>query len=325
MKSFSIITFCVAIVLIVFLSFHYRQGIAAVPPSSSYTELAGKLVVAVKEQGVDQAFDLLQIELTKKPALWKYCHALTHEIGYASYERFGFQKAIVMERDECGSGYVHGVIERRFKNVQDLIPLAQTLCTSGKIDCFHGIGHGLMLATDNNLPQSIVVCNTLQGVRERMQCYGGVFMENFDGDDASHPTQFLHADDPFYPCNEQSVESRSVCAVYAPRFYLKLHTGEYQNAMRWCENLDADVVQSCEEGLGAVIMKEHLLTPLSADNICDTFTLDQKTNCLSGMISYFIVDHASAKQGAGLCPSLQADDRSTCEATVQSHQAFYPN
>src|SRR5204863_190992 len=65
--------------------------------------------------------------------------------------------------------------------------IARSLCTGKEISktyfllyqCVHGLGHGLMIYSLNDLPYSLHVCDQLATMWDRSSCTGGVFMQNF--------------------------------------------------------------------------------------------------------------------------------------------------
>ena len=52
--------------------------------------------------------------------------------------------------------------------------------------CYHGIGHGLMFYTANDLPRSLKMCEGFDTDFSRSNCANGVFMENFNADQKLH-------------------------------------------------------------------------------------------------------------------------------------------
>jgi hypothetical protein len=83
------------------------------------------------------------------------------------------------QSDICGSGYIHGVIEEHFAHVKDVNTEMFKVCATQEGKCFHGVGHGFMYYTYNDLPQSLQLCDKYTDSFARINCYDGVFMENF--------------------------------------------------------------------------------------------------------------------------------------------------
>ncbi len=76
--------------------------------------------------------------------------------------------------------------------------------------CFHGLGHGLMIATGLDLAISLEVCSRLDRRWDRDACRGGVFMENIS---TSYGVRslWLRDEDPLYPCNWVGLEAKRRC------------------------------------------------------------------------------------------------------------------
>ncbi len=84
---------------------------------------------------------------------------MVREIGHAAYEKYDdFGKAMKYQDELCSSGYVHGVIEERFAQSGDILTDMKTMCADYRAggylqwQCYHGIGHGVMYYTSNDLP-----------------------------------------------------------------------------------------------------------------------------------------------------------------------------
>ena len=91
-------------------------------------------------------------------------------------------------RDDWQSGCYHGVLEAYFLS-QPTVGQAQVAAVCNgqikadeklilKFQCVHGLGHGLMMYLDHNLPKALQYCDYQAADWDRQSCYGGVFMEN---------------------------------------------------------------------------------------------------------------------------------------------------
>ena len=143
-------------------------------------------------------------------ALLRSCHPLVHDIGHAAYEKYGdVAEAMKYQNEVCNSGYLHGIIERRFEESDDILADVNSMCDPYRRgsylgwQCYHGLGHGVMFYTSNDLPRSLEMCDALERDFDRSNCANGVFMENFSADQKLHVSDYLKESDPFYPCAEQ--------------------------------------------------------------------------------------------------------------------------
>lgn len=135
-------------------------------------------------------------------------------------------------------------------------------------NCVHGIGHGIMYINDNELFQSLKICDNLTGYWEQSSCYGGVFMENIITDNKNHFTKYLKKDNTFYPCN--AVEEK-----YAYQCYL-IHASIILNAVDWdfskgfelCSQIDDKFQDTCYQSLGREASGFTLSNSIKTREVC---------------------------------------------------------
>jgi plastocyanin len=188
-----------------------------------YKEIEEELATLVREENPRAALGRLRAEIRTDDALSRSCHPLVHDVGHAAYEKYGdFGEAMKYQDEVCNSGYLHGIIESRFKESDDVFADMKTMCDpypQGSYmswQCYHGIGHGVMFYTANDLPRSLEMCDGFGSAFGRSNCANGVFMENFNADQKLHLSDYLKESDPFYPCGEQAERHKAICYLYAP-------------------------------------------------------------------------------------------------------------
>lgn len=289
-----------------------------------YGQVAQEISELVEKEGAGSAAQFLQETVEKEPALEDICHGLAHEIGEQAYEKDGFEDALRFEYDVCGSGYLHGVIEAYLADVEDLDAVLLTLCEPGAGKCFHGIGHGLMYRSLNDLPGSIALCDRFEARAARVQCYEGVFMENVEVDPTTHPSEYLKADDPYFPCRNQNDIAEGVCAFYMPRYYLRLYPRAYEDALAYCDTIPEGPRDACIKGVGDSVMKQNINDPLWVENFCENVDESKRRFCIEGLVSYYIVHHASSSKGLELCELLKEENRASCQKVVSESREAYP-
>jgi hypothetical protein len=197
-----------------------------------YEQRYGSLV---RVSGVEAAFTQLKDEYTNDEFVNTNCHHLTHIIGRAATELYGDVTGAYSRGDGfCASGYYHGVIEATMATlgIDEVLDKADNICAdlresqSHSFDhrnCLHGLGHGSMYVLENELFEALRACDTLADEWEKDQCSGGVFMENLNIDDnPGHLSNYLKADQPFYPCTEVNTEYKTQCYVRHTEYALKV-------------------------------------------------------------------------------------------------------
>ena len=137
------------------------------------------------------------------------CHVEGHFIGRMAHNLFKVSPLDGID-ERCEFGYLHGTLEvifdkknaRRFEILDEMAQYCdRAVIQKDYLSCHHGLGHGIMLAYDYDLPEALRKCGSNNA------CYSGVFMENawftsgkFD-ELALHTTEWLSDDDPHFPCN----------------------------------------------------------------------------------------------------------------------------
>ncbi len=264
-------------------------------------------------------------------ALFRSCHALVHEIGHAAYEKYGdFAEAVRYQDEICNSGYLHGIIETHFSKSADVFTAMKTVCSPYPIgkylswECYHGVGHGVMYYTSNDLPKSLELCDRYESFFARTNCANGVFMENFNTDQKLHPSKFLKKSDPFYPCQEQASRHKDDCYLYAPTYYLSLHKNDYVGALKWCEGAELPSYQLiCARGVGSQAIKENINTSKLVEEICMSHKSAQVGSCINGMVGLFINHYGSLEPARKLCEQLEPSNRQTCYFAIRLSSGLF--
>lgn len=288
-------------------------------------ELRKSLITLVYSHDPQTALQTLQAKLLND-SIANQCHSLTHSIGHAAYDKYkDVSKALIYTNEMCGSGYIHGVIEERFATLTDLNTEVQKICVPDNHGiCFHGIGHGFMYFTNNDLTLSLSFCDNLSSDYQRNNCYDGVFMENFEGDQINHPTRYLNPDNPTFPCNQMKNKYKESCYFYDVRYYLLLHSRAYVSAFSWCHTLEQEYILTCFKGVGSALMKQNLNEPEFTDALCSkTQTEREKAVCIDGMVSYYLTNYFSVKKGISMCTGLSLN-KEDCLAAVNIRKSLFP-
>ncbi len=283
-----------------------------------------RLVNLVKNATPTEALGALRQDMERDSRVFRQCHALAHEVGRAAYGKLkSFSGAVLYQDDICGSGYLHGIIETYFTQLSDIRTTMKTLCAPLNGKCFHGVGHGLMYASQNDLPGSITLCNTYKLSSQKVQCAEGVFMENFGADAVDHPSAYLRPDDMFFPCRTQHDPFTAVCYFYAPRYFISIHPDAFDDAFTTCEKVDKQYRFACVKGVGSTAMKYTMQDPASVEQLCMRHGPVLETPCIEGMVSYYMVNFASTQKALTLCNQLSAAHQLLCRAVVRDSRDFF--
>jgi hypothetical protein len=291
-----------------------------------YDQLKGEYLALAKTGKADEALGLLQLRVEKDQFLLNHCHALVHEIGHVSYQLYGnLDTALKFQNSVCNSGYLHGVIEEYMAGVTDIFAAIKTMCV-GRDEgrCHHGMGHGLMYYTANDLPKSLSYCEALKGGNPIAYCAQGVYMENFNTDLKLHPSEFLKEEDPSYPCPVQKEGFKNSCYYYAPTFFLSQNGRDFEAALPWCASLAEEKYRgTCARGVGALAIKSNISKPRLVEAICMKGVGNQVPNCIDGMVGLYMNHYDSVIKGKQMCSLLESQNQEVCLAGVYSRSALF--
>ncbi len=296
-----------------------------------YNKVKNLLTDEVEANDTKSAIEKLSSLIDIDPKIERHCHGFVHEIGHTTYKKYGLVKALSYQDDLCGSGFIHGVIEEYFIDVKDPVIAMQSVCETASFandsaKCYHGIGHGLMFYTKNDLPTSLKDCDLFKTNFQRILCSEGVFMENFNSDERFHTSQYLHKTDPFFPCPDQTTFYKDSCYFYAPDYYLQLHQDDFKGAIQWCREAEPGFVNKCMMGVGSRTMKRNMGSPKFVEDVCMTAeSKDKIASCIDGMVSYFLVQYDSISRANKICELMDDDNQQSCFQSVKNRKYMFMN
>lgn len=216
--------------------------------------LAPVLERAVIERRVVQVFD--ELSQAQRDGRLDDCHMIAHHLGHEAYDFLGNLSLALQSGDaRCVKAYYHGVMERALQARADLPIVA--LCdvvrenASQWDGCVHGLGHGLMWRSQNNLEASIVECGVLAPSDGRSRCVSGALMENSLRFVASNESEYvLFAP---YVCGGHPTLDRSLLldCYFEMGIVAMLHyRHDLDKALALCASADSDegARAACEDG-----------------------------------------------------------------------------
>jgi hypothetical protein len=294
-----------------------------------YALIRNELIEVTNRENPKAALALLRTKMEERPRVVSVCHALTHEVGHAAYDKYkGFPQAMQHLDELCNAGYMHGVIEHLLEDSPEAMQSLPSLCDlyrNGSLqawECQHGIGHGLMFVSENDLPASLKGCDVLKTVAARDACRNGVFMENFAADDALHHSRFVSRETPRFPCESQADADKGNCYIYAPTYFLSQNPGSYEDALGWCLKAELQMRGACISGVGSEAMKQNIDDPDLVQRVCDSAG-DFERECSAGMIDLAMRHYGSLETSQKFCDSLWSENRELCREAVDAQKSMF--
>lgn len=285
----------------------------------------------VKENGIATAFTDLKVRYEKNSYVRSQCHPITHVIGHMAVELYPVVSQAYTHGDSfCWSGFYHGVMEGIIGKVgrAKIASQLNNICTDipGKenysfdyYNCVHGLGHGLMVLTENELFDSLKLCDNVQGSWEQTSCYGGVFMENVIVDNKNHFTKYLKPKDLLYPCNAVNEIYKSSCYLMQTSYMLKI-VNDFGKVFELCRKADIGFSEICFQSLGRDVSGRSLSNAETTKKNCELGSnYTERSNCIIGAVKDFISYYHSDQQGYALCKIIAADLKQICTDTAVSY------
>ncbi|NJK60457.1 MAG: hypothetical protein HC918_09790 [Oscillatoriales cyanobacterium SM2_1_8] len=255
-------------------------------------------------------------------------HEMAHHIGRATAHAFGVNpEAFATCPDSFNYGCQHGFFQAALAEEPDLVATARKICQSGastqsraEFYCFHGVGHGVMMAKMYDLPSSLAVCDDLAET-QAAGCWQGVFMENINGTTNGMGQAGVFTDDPLTPCNAIERKYRYQCYINHGSHLLRRSGMSVAAASRLCLRAE-EHLKPCLESLGIMSTNPGWqLAVTSPDGsfydkalrICQEFPAELRRYCLGSGIDNLAANYTTdIEPSVQFCRRVPKEDRAFC-------------
>ncbi len=271
-------------------------------------------------------------------------HGLTHVIGITALQP-GDDVAEVFRT--CNglyqSGCYHGVIQAYLTagpEVDSLrtVELCEKIAPSGtdlwlRFQCVHGLGHGLEMAWNWDLPRALSGCDWLPSDWDRESCYGGAFMENAvasasdghhtsvraleadaepanahaahqHGPPADAPFMMRDSTDALYPCSIVAAKYGYSCFVGHGGILLEASGNDFARATENCNRAPEQFRGACYLSLGTNASGWTLQDTKKAVTHCSNGDEQYRPWCFVGAVKNFIDVTANPDDGIAFCRAV---------------------
>jgi cytochrome c553 len=276
--------------------------------------------VAYRE-GPQKALALLGKDDTRISGVHADCHQISHWIGHAglAYYKNDAGQALSHGAMTCNSGYYHGVLQLALAGLPraTVVKKARTLCSAPAVNteefllyqCVHGLGHGLMIYSGNDLPWSLGTCHKLLTEFDRVSCTGGVFMQNLDT--TMGVSRYLSARNPLYPCTIVGAPDKVYCYLMVTSRILTLDGYNWRKTATWCRRSEPAWVRTCFESYGRDASGTAQYDPQRTVQLC----LEAGRNagdCFYGAARDYGNNYAGGAEAVRICAATPARYRGRC-------------
>lgn len=290
----------------------------------------------LKTQGTEQALTVLEQLAAQDPDVLRDAHSYAHHLGRTSFSHYqDAATAFSHCRNTFWSGCYHGVLEGYLRNLprvepKDIATLCQTSIdaqqsTFLEYQCLHGLGHGLTMYFQHNVPKALSFCDALRTNWERQSCYGGVFMENIVAFQNPHPghheshTGHPHLLDPhdlLYPCTAVQKKYQRACYLMQSSAILTLTNYDFTQTFQECAKAPPEFVSICYQSMGRDISGFTLRDVQQVIELCGLGSQDAVRHCFAGAAKDFILTHADPQRGFTLCSQVPEPAKKDCYAAA---------
>jgi hypothetical protein len=284
------------------------------------------------------------------PEIRRTGHVYAHAIGIAAgSERRDIAEAFTQCSESYQSGCYHGIIQAWFSSLDSISASdANALCAPFRksdsdrwirFQCVHGMGHGLTMLYDHDLPKGLAGCDLLTEWWDRHSCYGGAFMENIvnvtmphhpasalahhggQTDDHAamegmdHDMPGMHHDDsvfkpvdpadPHYPCSVLDARYKPACYEMQTSVMLYNNKGDIAGAAKSCDTAPLEMRPICYASLGRDISSYSLQKHPEAIRMCSLGTEKYRPWCYYGLVKNIIDLEARPQDGMSLCRDVK--------------------
>ena len=310
-------------------SFHPDATTLASCRSTSFTCYEQGFGNIAYRQGPEAAVALLGRDLAKDvPAVRGDCHTITHFIGSATLARYDNDPAKALAHGSmiCGSGFYHGIVMyalRAARTPQGLVAKVRSLCSDTTVltttflryQCIHGLGHGLMIFSGDNLPWALTMCDKLADTWSQQSCSGGVFMQNFNPPSRMSPfrSRFVRKNDLLYPCDWHGVAERYkyYCFLQVTEHVLEATSYDWKATAATCAKATAPWSSVCFQSYGRDAAGASRYDPAAAYRLCDP-TGTHLADCVFGVVRDFVNNDVGGRRGTRFCARVPASLRGYC-------------
>jgi hypothetical protein len=281
------------------------------------------------KQGSQPAAALVGTMLARNDAVVRAdCHTIMHAVGSATLARYGGDAARAMAHGSmlCGSGFYHGIVMfalRATRTPAQLVAKVRGMCTDPAVlnttflryQCVHGLGHGLMIFSGDNLPWSLRMCDKLADHWSQQSCSGGVFMQNFNLPSRMSPfaSTYVSKKHLLYPCDWSGVQSRYkyYCYLQVTEHVLYVTDYDWKRTASACASAQSPWSNICFQSFGRDVAGNTRYRPAAAYRRCK-LTGSYLADCVYGVARDFVNNDVNGRRASRFCELVSFRLRGYC-------------
>ena len=192
-------------------------------------------------------------------------HDMAHSVGRETAKDYGsnfkaFDLCPITFNYGCSHGFFEYVLARTDTPKEAATTICESLGGSGHFltagfSCYHGVGHGIMMAEAYNVQNSLKACNTMPKDTARDGCWQGVFMENVNAGMTGRalPGVFKKSD-PLAPCDHVGNTYKHECFINHAGWLMTVARNDISKGSHYClKAKPAKYKSSCWQSIGLMV------------------------------------------------------------------------
>lgn len=264
-------------------------------------------------------------------------HQISHKIGRKTAEVFGVNgEAFVACPTAYNYGCQHGFFEYALGKAESPKEAAGKICGSLGPNfsekygfyCYHGVGHGVLMAKAYDLQAGLAVCDTFSEFKAQDGCWQGIFMENVNaGMRGEARSGIFSSTDPLAPCSTVEEKYRHECFINHAGWLMKFFGNDVAQASAACLASPGEGAGSCLESIGLMVSNPSWQGNLApgdtgsteeiAWKLCEKFPEGHVHDCVVGGVDNMMnFDEFKTDRAVTFCSLVSEDYRASCAERI---------
>ncbi len=265
-------------------------------------------------------------------------HDFVHRIGRLTAKKEGLNPDGFFRCPvEYNYGCQHGFFEQALVEEPDAVKAANIVCDETLMNgkplkflfyCYHGVGHGVMMAKAYDLDASLDVCDQFTQKLQNEGCQQGVFMENVVGymNGTARREGMFSSTDLLAPCNRLETRFQYQCYINLGGYLAAAAgtgPGAVERATEPCLKADENFVRVCLMSVGLTSTNpgwQEALSPeythdrvKNAASICAHFPSGYEGDCIdAGVQNLAQFDRGDTTNMIQFCLAVDEKFRTMC-------------
>jgi hypothetical protein len=266
-------------------------------------------------------------------------HDMAHSVGRETAKDYGSNfKAFDLCPITFNYGCSHGFFEYVLARTDTPKEAATTICESlngsenfltAGFSCYHGVGHGIMMAQGYNVGSSLKACNTMPNPRAQDGCWQGVFMENVNAGMTGRalPGVFKRSD-PLAPCDKVADQYKHECFINHSGWLMTVAHNDIRKGTRYCLQVKGRFRSACLQSIGLMVTNPVWQTALAPDlkgkspariaaDLCTRFPAAGRHDCvIAGVDNIANFDQLDVTRQKAFCALVDSAYQDACYRQV---------